>query len=61
LTALVLGPPSDRMDDIDSLQSADPDAEDGVTVTDIVVGDSNMQAKYKTKIVSLSCPQPEVP
>ena len=56
LTALVLGPPSDRMDEIDSIQSTDPDAEDGVIVADITVGDSDMQAKYKAKIVSISCP-----
>ena len=59
LTALVLGPPSDRMDSIDLLRGADPDAEDGVEVTDIVVGDSDAQAKYKVKLVSISCPLAE--
>lgn len=53
LTALVVGLPSDRMDGIDG---ANPDAEDGVVVEEIAVGDSDMQAKYKAKLVSISCP-----
>ena len=56
MTALVLGLPSDRMDSIDLLRGANTDAEDDVVVTDIVVGDSDMQARYTVKIVSISCP-----
>ena len=56
MTALVLGLPSDRMDSIDLLHGANKDAEDGVTVTDIAVGDSDAQARYKVKLVSISCP-----
>jgi hypothetical protein len=55
LTAFVLGPPSDRMDDIDLLRSTDPDAEDGVAVEDVALGDE-AQGKYRAKIVSISCP-----
>ena len=56
MTALVLGPPSDRMNSIDMLHGANPDAEDDVIVTDIAVGDSDMQARYSVKLVSISCP-----
>jgi len=44
------------MDSIDLLHGANKDAEDGVTVTDIAVGDSDAQASYKVKLVSISCP-----
>ena len=56
LTAFVLGLPSDRMEGIDLLHEANPDAKDGVVVADIAVGDSDMQARYKAKVVSISCP-----
>lgn len=56
MTALVLGPPSDRMDSIDLLGGVNPDAEDDVIVTDIAVGDSDMQARYTAKLVSINCP-----
>jgi len=44
------------MDDLDLLQSADPDADEGVAVAEIAVGDSDIQAKYKMKLVSIRCP-----
>lgn len=50
MTALVVGLPSDRMDGIDGAN------QDDVVVEDIAVGDSDMQAKYKAKLVSISCP-----
>ena len=56
LTALVLSP---RIDDIDSLQTTNPDAENGVVVADVAVGDSDLQAKYQMKLASIGCTLPE--